>query len=203
MRNVEFAVVAEDIRWVEADLIVLKHAAAFLGAEATVARAILQCSDLSLEQIANQIDTEGYFVAQTQQSVQAPTVLFVKVPGLEQLHYRQIYNFAGCALAIAAKCIPNATHIAMTIHGPGSGLEVSVAFLAQLSGLITALAADKFPSNLQGISFVEQDRERAALLTLLLRYRLAGEVYARSSVTGAIQLVDVQQIQQATTIASQ
>jgi hypothetical protein len=78
-----------------------------------------------------------------------------------------------------------------------------VCFLAQLSGLITALAADKFPSNLQGISFVEQDRERAALLTLLLRYRLAGEVYARSSVTGAIQLVDVQQIQQATTIASQ
>lgn len=193
---VEFAVIADDVRRVDADLIVLKYAAGFHGADAAVANALVQGSDLSLDQLASQIDAERHFVTQTKQLIQASTVLFIKTPRLAQLHYRQIRDFASCSLNIAAKCTPNAAHIAMTIHGPGFGLDVSVAFLAQLAGLITALAADTFPPTLQGISFVEQDGERAALLALLLRYRLAGEPYARSSATGAVQLVDVEHMQQ-------
>ncbi len=151
-RIVEFAVIADDIRWIDGDLIVLKYAAGFHGADAVVADALVQDANLSLDQITNQIDAEGYFVTQTNQSVQASIALFIKTPSITQLHYHHIRDFANRSLNIAAKCTPDAAHIAMTIHGPGFGLDASVAFLAQLTGLMAALTGDTFPQNLQGIS---------------------------------------------------
>ena len=83
----------------------------------------------------------------------------------------------------------------MTIHGPGFGLSPSVAFLAQIAGLLTALTNNDIPSKLEGFSFVERDFERSNLLAALLRERFASECYAQGSPTGNSQILDVKQLQ--------
>jgi hypothetical protein len=194
-RTIELAVILDDVRWVDADLLVFKHAAGFHGADRFVAEALTLYTELSLDEIAKQIDADGYFVAPTNQVIQTPTVLFLKTPGLAQLYYRQIRDFATSAMNVSAKCVPEAVHVAMTIHGPTFGLDASVAFLAQMSGFITAIAMGGFPAKLQGISIVEKDPERAALLTMLLHSRFESESYARKSATGVVQFIDVEQVQ--------
>lgn len=194
---IELAVIRDDIRSVEADLVILKYASGFHGADAAVANDLTQSKskDHSLENIAGQIEKDEYFITDTNHLIQAKKVLFIKMPPLPGIYYPQLRNFSHQALSLAIRYAEESKHIAMTIHGPGFGLDPSVAFLAQIAGLLATLATNSIPADLDGLSFVEHDFERFNLLSLLLRERFAQACYAKSSATGTIQYLDIEYLQ--------
>ena len=81
--------------------------------------------------------------------IAAKQALFVGVPPLYELGYRAIREFANRAIHILAKNMPSAKHIALTIHGPGYGLDETECFLAQIAGLVDAFRSEAVPPFLQ------------------------------------------------------
>lgn len=194
--EIEFSVIMDDVRTFEADLLVLKHAAGFFGADETVIAALLPYCKLSTDEIANHIKENGYFHTTTNGSIQTPKVIFIKTPPLPQLQYQQVRDFAYNALTTIARELPNVQHVAMTVHGPLWGLDTSVAFLAQITGLLTAITEGNIPNELNAISIVEIDAQRLGLLSKILRYRFEGEYYSKRSSSGSFQKIDKTRLQQ-------
>jgi hypothetical protein len=87
---------------------------------------------------------------------------------LLQFEYGQIRQFASYALQVVVHQVPEAEHIAMTMHGVGYGLDEKEAFLAQLGGLFDALRDFPFPLSLRRVTIVERNRGRAERLKQLL-----------------------------------
>jgi hypothetical protein len=201
MKNIEIAILHDDVRWVEADLLALKYAAGFHGADEVVAQEIWG-GDTYTEQVVKGIEENGHFFSETKYAIQSSNVIFIKMPPLTSIRYRQIFAFPLQALELASRVAPSTKHLAMTIHGPGFGMDVSVCFLAQLAGILEALAKNSFPKDLSGISIVNNNAEIAAHIALLLRYRFLNEPYAHASATGATQAIDLDKLQAGATPVS-
>ncbi len=113
--------------------------------------------------------------------VTAKQALFVGVPRLSQLGYGEIREFAKRAMQILAKNMPSAKHIAMTIHGPGYGLDETECFLAQIAGLLDAFRNETMPPFLQQITIVERNRGRSDRLKQILAEHLPAKTLSRPS----------------------
>jgi hypothetical protein len=64
--------------------------------------------------------------------------------------------------------IPTVRHVALTIHGPGYGLDEREAFESEIAGLLDALDSGDYPENLDQITIVEANGGRAKRLKVLL-----------------------------------
>lgn len=152
--NSNIVVEASDIAEFECDVIVLKYAQAFYGADALVA-------DLLARNTYNlNISPEPgkYVLLPSGGQIGADYVLFVGVPKLYLFDYAQIREFASRSLQIPAQQIPGVRHIGMTMHGMGYGLDEREAFLAQIGGLSDALRDGLAPSSLEQITIVEKSK---------------------------------------------
>src|ERR1044072_939848 len=105
----------------------------------------------------------------------AKNVLFVGVLSLYRFDYGQIREFSSYSLQVLAQQMPNAEHVAMTMHGIGYGLDEKEAFLAQLAGLFDATHAGIAPSSLTRITIVEKNQGRASRLKQILEKNLPSE----------------------------
>lgn len=154
--SIEFAIQQGDIRQFQADVVVLKHARNFYGADRAVAEA-LEVSGVPLEKI--QPDVGKYVLIETQSSIVATYALFIGVKKLTEMTYEDICQLSATALRSLA--IEDATlaskvsHLAMTTHGPGFGLDVNESLLAQFRGLLDGIARRQMPPSLKQISIVE------------------------------------------------
>jgi hypothetical protein len=74
--------------------------------------------------------------------------------------YKHLREFAASVLGALAEVAPQTEHLAMTIHGPGFGLDELEALRSQLAGYRDALAAGQFPPALRKISIVEFNENR-------------------------------------------
>lgn len=155
------------------DVLVLKFAQRFYGVDALV-------SDL-LKLPENRKPKTGEFVLlPSQEGIAAKNVLFVGVVPLSQFDYEQIRAFSRRSLQILAEQMPDARHIAMTIHGVGYGLDEKESFLAQLAGLFDAFRNDIPTASLSRITIIERDPDRAARLKKILKAILPSEQRATS-----------------------
>lgn len=102
-------------------------------------------------------------------------MLFVGVLSLYRFDYGQIREFSSYSLQVLAQQMPNAEHVAMTMHGIGYGLDEKEAFLAQLAGLFDATHAGIAPSSLTRITIVEKNQGRASRLKQILEKNLPSE----------------------------
>ena len=195
MKKIELAIIDNDIRWVDTHLLALKFAGGFHGAAQVIAEIVSENQNSSTEAIAEVIETEGRYITDTNGIIQPKTVLFLQTPPLHRFHYPQIREFASRVLELCSDACPNSSHISMTIHGPNYGLTDSICFLAQISGIINAISLGLYPEDLEGISIVERDPDRANILSELLKYRLLDTPYALSSATGAVQFIDTELLQ--------
>jgi hypothetical protein len=148
-----------DVADVPCDVLVLKHADGFHGADRHVANRI--GFDESLQ--------EGEWAFWPGRETRARTVLFGGVGPLWEFRYEAIRAFATGALRQISESYPETRSIACTIHGPGYGLDESEAFHALLAGLV-----DGFPDipDLNEIRIVELDPKRARRLTPILESAL-------------------------------
>lgn len=152
------------------DVLVLKHAQGFYGADGAVATR-LSVVEPGIDGLS--LPPNKYRLFSSQGTVTAEQVLFMGVVRLYQFDYGQIRSFARYALRVLLKERPGVSTVAMTMHGIGYGLDEQEAFLAQVAGVQDAYESGHVPPGLKKIIFVERNRGRAQRLKEILAERFS------------------------------
>jgi hypothetical protein len=164
--NIHIEIAHGDVSDFACDVLALKYAQGFHGADAQIADmlALRQPDYPPAELLPGQ-----HLLLPSRGAIAAQHVLFVGVPGIFELDYLSIRKFADRSLAIIKQELPAALHIAMTVHGIWTGLDEREAFLAQLGGIVDA---EKLGISVQRVSIVECDSARVDRLKSVLREML-------------------------------
>ena len=162
-RQIEIRIEHEDIREVSCDVVVLKHARLFHGASQAVAKAMTRSgvplSELEPGLFEHRLKPSGGVLGSTHS-------LFVGVQRLRDFGYPEMRGFARTALGILARELPATRHLALTIHGPGYGLDEVEGLVSLTRGVLDALEAGEFPEGLERVTFVEFNARRVERLRL-------------------------------------
>jgi hypothetical protein len=154
-----------DITTFSADVVVLKFAQEFYGADAAVAMSLADYQ----KQLMNLSPAVGkYSIVATDGKIDAKYALFVGVPSLFLFGYGQIRDFSKRAMEILSAELPDTQHVAMTIHGVGYGLDEVESLLSQLGGLLDAFRVGHIPPILECITIVERNQRRANRLQQII-----------------------------------
>jgi hypothetical protein len=139
------------------DILVLKHAQGFYGADARVA-SLLKPKIGNRDEISPLPDE--YVFIEPQDKLLAKQILFLGVASLHEFEYEQIREFARRSIEVLQQQKPEVKRIAMTVHGVGYGLDEREAFLAQLAGLFDAFREGLTANALERITIVEKNPGR-------------------------------------------
>ena len=172
---VEFSIETGNILTFEADVIALKHAQAFLGVDKAVAHA-LGVAGISSNELACQPGDYRYL--DTQNSVLARHALFVGMPPIADIDYQQVKEFAARVLLVLQREAPQTSHVALTLHGSGFGLDEVEVFLSEFQGCLEAVQMGAIPDALERITIVERNSDRVQRLRKALEQQLADVRYA-------------------------
>lgn len=175
MTGIEYSIQYGDITTFDADVLALKYAQAFYGADRAIA---LQLATIGISVASLQPKIDDYRYLETRNCIKSRHALFVGVPDLQYFDYQQIREFAEQTLHILKKAAPDTIHLAMTIHGPGFGLDEVEAAFAQFAGYIDAIKNGQFPKNLKYISIVSKGSEQVQRLQHAFEQNLAMANYA-------------------------
>lgn len=149
-----------------ADVLVLKYAEQLHGLDEAVVLAL----DPHLPDLKRHLPAlGGHYLTATRRAIAADHVLFLGVGSLRLFDYKAIRNFGRSALSTLAAERPQTQHVALTIHGPGYGLDEKEAFESQVAGLLDAIRHGEVPTELRRVTIVEQNARRAQRLENLLK----------------------------------
>ena len=180
--NTEFRIdVAEqDVVDFAADVLALKYAQEFYGADGYVASRLIEAGE---QEAAVTPRDGGFTLVPGRGAVAAEQVLFVGVPPLQRFDYLEIRAFARRVLSALAGEAPETTHVAATLHGAGYGLDEIEAFESEIAGFLDAVESGDAPKALERISIIEGNAGRAERLT-----RALGDLWTppKKEPTGAV-----------------
>src|SRR5258708_4219411 len=155
--SIKFSLANGDITTYKGDVVVLKYAQSFHGADLAVARALVQ-QNINIKDLEAPIG--GYRFVETQGGIAAPYALCIGVKSLWTFRYAELLEFSATVFSILAEQAPDARHVLMTIHGMGYGLDEAETLLAQFKGCLTAIETRSLPPNLEKITIVERNSGR-------------------------------------------
>jgi hypothetical protein len=162
-QHLAIEIVAADVLTFASDVLVLKYAQALHGLEAIAHKRLLTAGQLPrLPAVGSST------ISDSSGRLGAKRTLFVGVQPLTQFRYSEIREFGKSAMTSLARSTPDAQHLALTLHGPGYGLDEVDAFRAEFAGIVEALDAGHYPRALNKISFVEHNENRASKLRNVL-----------------------------------
>jgi hypothetical protein len=169
-RTIDFSIELGDIATFEADVVGLKFAQHFFGADRAVADSLV-AAGLRVENLCPGVGRHVYI--ETRNAIHSPKVVFVGVEPLGSFGYRDIREFAASVVKIVSNEDPGAEHLAMTLHGPGYGLDEVEALFSLFAGILQALrdAIQISGWHLRCISIVERDRGRVERLRTAFQQR--------------------------------
>ncbi|MCP5265135.1 MAG: hypothetical protein H6934_03445 [Burkholderiaceae bacterium] len=173
LSGTEVAVVCADATAFQADALVLKFAQDLYGADkAAFVRLTPSQRAVPLPAIG------GHVIHQSRGALGARVVVFLGVPPLRGFGYGEIRDFTRRAIETVVDEVGDAQHVALTIHGPGYGLDEIEAFESGLAGVVDGVASSANRA-IGRVTFVERNRGRAerlsaALARLLPRSRIPG-----------------------------
>ena len=131
-----------DVLSYRSDVLALKFAQDLYGADLAVYKRLSKSSrgPISLPDLGEValVDTNGLMTSSQ--------VLFLGVPPIHQFDYPQIREFGGKVLAYLAGQASQVRHLALTIHGPGYGLDEIEAFESELAGIVEAVSSGRYPA---------------------------------------------------------
>jgi hypothetical protein len=164
--SIEISVHCADIANVAADLLLLKHAQSFYGADEAVAARLIGrgiCREVDITPALG-----AHALLETGSAIAATRTLFLGTPRLRKFRYAEMTQFTRQAIKIIAdKRLPVRT-LTTTVHGAGYGLDVAEALRALIFGFQQGLATSPLPQ-LEKIVFVERNTRRCELLQTLLQ----------------------------------
>jgi hypothetical protein len=172
-----------DVLRSQCDVLVLKYAQGFFGADLAVAKA------LGLSNREDEVLSPGkHLRIPTGGKLPSKRVLFVGVPQLWDFGYAEIREFSRNALSILADEDCEKASICMTMHGVGYGLDEKEAFSAQVAGLMEYLDTSDTAWRPETITIVERDANRAEriaafLSTIQMAAGVGGHVGTQPSTT--------------------
>lgn len=184
-RDFDLSVEYGDITTFEADVIALKYAGAFHGADDAIAH-LLKGAGVALDSLRPQ--TGRFHLTSSRGVVGAKMVLFIGVPYLRDFGYSEIRSFAGSVMATLCQAAPNVEHVAMTTHGVGYGLDESEALRSVLYGLFDSMRTLRIPRELKRISIVDRNKQRVSRLRMVLDDTLSSVRSARKLPGGSYRL---------------
>ena len=165
-RDLKISVKNADVCKFPCDVLVLKYAQAWHGADLAVATDLRLGAGWSLD--ADYVAAGDYKFVETEGKIKPNYVLIEGVPRLRQLDYVLIRNFSKKALFHLQKEMPDARHIAMPMHGVNFGMDERESFLSQLAGTLEALSVQSILPKLEELTFVEKNAGRAQRLQQLV-----------------------------------
>ncbi len=146
-----------DILSTDCDVIALKYAQAFYGADKAVAGRLLEYG--TAPESLSPADG-SHVLVRSKGAVQARDILFVGTPSMESFSYPDIRRLSAAVLRILKKERPRTTSLAMTVHGLGIALDEIECIQQQLSGYRDSFDRGDFPEDLQNIVIVDRDADR-------------------------------------------
>jgi hypothetical protein len=162
--SIRVTVETDDALRYRADVLVLKHAQALYGVDGAA------YTKLATAGIKPELPGIGAHQAvSSNHALGADRVLFLGVEALSDFSYAGIREFGRRAMSVLASHEQSTRHVALTIHGPGYGLDEIESFESELAGIIEAIAQNDYPEDLETVSFVERDRNRARRLAAVLK----------------------------------
>jgi hypothetical protein len=162
-------VVAGDALSVDADVLALKYAQAFRGVDNQVAGRLEARGRDDITPRAG-----GFRLVPSEGVIAARRVLFVGVVELCYFRYREIREFGTRVLSSLAGEAPATHTLALTLHGPGHGLDERECLLSEVAGLVDAISSGDYPAWLEAVQIVEKNQGRAERLCALLESHLPG-----------------------------
>jgi hypothetical protein len=160
---VSFRIQQGDVRTYSTDALVLKYAQWPYGADAAV-RSNLLSTGINPAEIE---PTPGRAcIVSTQGAISAPIVVFVGVDPLSRLDYPAIQKFGASAIRAVVENAPSARIVAMTLHGPGYGLDETESARALLIGCVDGLRASP-TANIERLDWIEIDHRRIERLNTI------------------------------------
>lgn len=149
----------------KADVLALKYADSLYGVDSAVVRA-LAAAGVDVEDRLPKCSR--FYITPTDGAIGCERVLFVGVGPLGGFRYKEIRAFGRKVLETLASETPYARHAALTIHGPGYGLDETEAFESELAGLLEAISSGDFPPLLDQLTVVEANPGRVKRLAAVL-----------------------------------
>lgn len=129
---IEISVQCADIAAVPSDLLLLKHAQNFYGADETIA---LRLTERGICRVADISPANGeYALLDTGTAIAAARTLFLGTPRLREFRYREMQQFARRAIELIGEKRLLVATLTTTVHGAGYGLDVAEALRALLFG---------------------------------------------------------------------
>ena len=167
-----------------ADALILKFAQSLYGSDSAI------YERLDPKQRAVSMPEIGQYIShKTQGILGADFVFFIGVAPLYTFGYSEIREFAARAIEVVSKVLPDASYLALTIHGPGYGLDEIEAFESALAGVVDGLSNVSLDSNISNVTFVERNEGRARRLAAALK-RLLPKSEIPTSKYGGIKTLD-------------
>jgi hypothetical protein len=158
---VDISIVQGNALEIDADVLVLKYAQALHGVDELVVERL----EAAGQGIRARLPKPGGFkLVDANGHLGAKSVLFVGVVTLRAFGYEAIREFARRALVSLADAMPAVSHVALTLHGAGYGLDETEAFRSELAGLLDAIESDDCPLGLRRVTIVERNAGRARRL---------------------------------------
>lgn len=117
----EYQVCLADVTKEPSDLLLLKHAQAFYGADKAVASALISsrlCQEKDLK-----LKPGDYAIIETKGLIAPARVMFLGTPGLSAFSYDEMQYFARRAVEVLAKLALPLNVVTTTVHGSGYGLD--------------------------------------------------------------------------------
>lgn len=165
-----------DIFETPADVLILKYAQSLHGVDAAAVDKLGSSADqLSFPRPGD------WLLVDAPLGMHVVTLLFVGVPRLRDLGYREIRKLARTAMKAVSAEQPNATRLAITVHGPGYGLDEVEAFQALVAGLLDGIQGHPELTTLESIYIVERNKGRADRLASHLKNLLPDGISSSAS----------------------
>jgi hypothetical protein len=179
-REITFEVEVGDVTTFGADVVALKFAQRFYGADGAVAAAL----GADAGDIAESLSRLGeYKLLPSRGRLGAKHALFLNVGFLYDFGYEEIRWFAAEVLRALASAAPSTRHLAMTIHGVGYGLDEAEALRSQLAGCLDAFDVGSYPAALERLTIVDRNPGRAQRLRIVLNDAIPGNAVALPETT--------------------
>jgi hypothetical protein len=161
----EFAVQEADVAAVASDLLLLKHAQSFYGADAAVATLLSSAGVCTYEDLS---PAPGDFAIVETRGVIAPKrVMFLGTPPLRTFTYGEMHQFAYRAIEKIADLGLSVQMITTTVHGTGYGLDGGEALQRLVRGFRDGLSRHGV-TMIQKITFLTLGERAARMLSATL-----------------------------------
>lgn len=146
-----------DIAQFPCDVVVLKYAQHFYGADRFISKLLVDRMGIKLSKL--QPDIGQYRVIDSEGHMGCKYVLFSGVQELWSFSYPEISDFSKSAIVKSVQMLSGIRSIAFTIHGTGYGLDELEVLKSQIRGIKQALEDVAKSNAIETIYIVEKDKD--------------------------------------------